>query len=89
MIHQPYTTIRTLIWNNSITTFPEIILRISLDQLCKDASIAPSQVREWLHNISNITLQEVKQLAEMLGVPEYRMMRIVIATEKMQQAQRN
>jgi hypothetical protein len=89
MIHQPYTAIRTLIWNNSITTFPEMILRIPLDQLCRDAAIEPSQMREWLHNISNITLQEVKQLAEMLEVPEYRMMRIVIATEKMQQAQRN
>ncbi|MBO9154032.1 helix-turn-helix domain-containing protein [Chitinophaga sp. GCM10012297] len=89
MIHQPYIAIREQIWNNSITTFPEIILRISLNQLCRDADIAPEQMREWLHNISNITLQEVKQLAEMLGIPEYRMMRVVIATEKMQQALRN
>ena len=89
MIRQPYTAIRELIWNNSITTFPEIILRISPDQLCRDADIAPSQLREWLHYIGNITLQEVKQLAEMLCIPEYRMMRIVIATEKMQQALRN
>lgn len=89
MIQQPYTAIRTLIWNNSITTFPEIILRIPLKQLCRDADIDPAQMREWLHDISNITMQEVKQLSEMLGIPDYRMMRIVIATEKMQQVLRN
>ncbi|WP_109699325.1 hypothetical protein [Chitinophaga deserti] len=89
MIHEQYTIIRNLIWENKITTYQELYLAVPLHELSRDTHISESQLREWFTDIGSVSVEDVKQLSELLEIPEYRMMRIIVATQRLQNAQLN
>lgn len=89
MIHEQYTIIRNLIWENKITTYQELYLAIPLHELSRDTHISEAQLREWFTDIGSVSVEDVKQLSELLEIPEYRMMRIVVATQRLQSSQMN
>ncbi len=89
MIHEQYTIIRNLIWENKITTYQELYLAVPLAELSRDTHISESQLREWFTDIGSVSVEDVKQLSELLEIPEYRMMRIIVATQRLQNSQLN